>query len=418
VHPLATALASAQSLGIRIDVKARAELSEHVKARLAVTKSELDKTTGKDFNPNSPKQVKELLYDTMHLPSIYKKKAGVTTIVVDEEALLKLFQQYPDEPCLKLILAYRKDSKLLSTFLDIPLDANNRVYTSYNASGTVYFRISSSQDMWKEGINLQNIPVGKKPGVENIRYIFIADDGWELTKGDLVQAEAMVVSRILCRYGDRYVWTRYSTEPEFDIHKWAASTIFSTSEDLITKHQRNVGKIRVHSGNYVAGPPTIMSTALKYGVDGIDYRMAKQIVDSGHISQPGLKKWWSDVERTIQRTRTLYTCLGRRCIFFDRADSSTNIRSAVSFEPQSTVGDVCNTIFRRLSSKFIELGLQARCVLQVHDEVVIHHPKSEHDIVKKLFQEAAIVPLNLNKDIEPLIIPVEIKSGANWRDCS
>ncbi len=411
VHPLAIALAAAQDRGVLIDKVARAELVTRFKQKVADTQVKVNGLIGREININSPKQVKELLYDEMKLPTVYKDKK-VTT---DEDALLRLHKQYPDEPILNLIISYRKDSKLISTFLEAETDADGRMRTSYNVSGTKNFRISSSKNLWGSGTNLQNIPIGRRPGVENIRHIFVATPGYSFVKGDLSQAETMVVARILCRYNDYTLWNKYVNEQDFDIHKWAASPIFRVPEADVTSYQRTVGKLANHAGNYCAGPMVVQTAARKYAIDGISFQMAKKIIDTRRAAIPGLVKWWKGVEVQIRRTRTMTTCLGRRRLFHGRFDDNATIRDAVAFEPQSVVGDVCNTIFRRLYKAL--LHLPAYPVLQVHDEVVVECLDKDVEYVKQEMKRAAIVPLWLNKDMEPLIIPIEIKIGKNWRDC-
>jgi len=418
VHPLAEALSAAQQRGVLIDTDAREKLIDDFNARVEATKQEINSIAGREVNPNSYKQMKELLYDEMRLPVIYK--AGRPT--TDEDALLRLHKRYPDEPILTAIIKYRKDTKLVATFLKAKLDSDGRMRTSYNASGTKNFRISSSKNLWGSGMNLQNIPVGKRPGVANIRQLFIASPNCSFVKGDLVQAETMVVARILCRFRDYYLWNRYSNELNFDIHKWAASTIFGVSEQSVDKHQRDIGKLANHASNYCAGPKVIQSAALKYGIEGVDYQMAKHIIETRRKALPGLSRWWKHVERTIRKTRALTTCLGRRRLFFGRLDDNTTLRDAVAFEPQSVVGDVCNTIFRRVYAMYAQLPADDLAsplpVLQVHDEVVVECPDDTVESVKQAIVSAAVVPLRLNDDMSPLIIPIKITVGKNWRDCN
>ena len=409
-HPLSVALAAAQHHGILIDLDARSDLKKKMEGKIQATSDRITELAKRNVNPNSPKQVAKLLYDDMKFPKMWSKKRTVTT---DENAILTLLKRYPHEEILSAIVSYRKDTKLVSTFLDVAVDDNNRMHTSYNASGTKNYRISSSKDLWSSGMNLQNIPVGKRPGVENIRHLFIAPPGFSFVKCDLRQAESMCVSRILCRYGDFTLHNRY-TEEGFDIHKWAAASIFHIPENKINKLQRDVGKIRTHSGNYCSGPNVIVATALKWNVEGIDYQLAKKIIESGHNAMPGLTRWWKDVEKRVRTTRTLTTCLGRRRYFFGRTDDHTVIRDAVAFEPQSTIGDVCNIIFARLYQLLKSPSIP---ILQVHDECVVETPDDCVEDVIKLMRDVAMIPLFLNRALDPLIIPLDISVGKNWRDC-
>jgi DNA polymerase-1 len=418
VNGLALALANAQQRGVCIDLDTRATMVTEFKGKIAETAKRINGLVAKatrsatvDFNPNSPKQVQKLLYEVLRFPVVYNADGRPTT---DEESILKLSHKYPDEEVLRLIIEYRKDTKLVSTFLEVAVDQDGAMHTSYNVSGTKNYRISSSQDLFGSGMNLQNIPTGKRPGVTNIRQLFVSRPGCSFVKADLVQAEAMVVARILCRYKDYSLWNKYAYEPGFDVHRWAASAIFGKPEADISSYERSVGKIRTHSGHYCSGPRVIQSTAIKWDVAGVDFALAKRVIDSLHTAMPGLRKWWAGVERQIQQTRTLTTCLGRRRIFFGRTDDNTVLRDAVAFEPQSTVGDVCNTMFRRLYGSLESIG--AYPLLQVHDEVVSECPDDVVDKVIEATARSSAVPLYLNEDLEPLLIPIEVSIGKNWND--
>lgn len=410
VHPLSVALAAASNRGVLIDVEARSKLRNQLSKKAKQCRGELEEIVGEGFNPNSSKQVMEYLYEKEKYPAVYKDGKRTS----GEAALLKLLKKYPEDLFVSKLLAYRRDSKLLSTFLSTELDENNCIHTSYNTSGTDTFRISSSKSLWGSGANLQNIPTGKRRDRIGLRHLLIARPGCSFVKGDLVQAETMVVARILCRYGDHTLWEQYRDNPNFDVHKWAAAPIFDVPEDDVTSYQRSVGKIANHSGNYCAGPGVLQQTAILWGVEGIDYRLAKRIIDTRRKALPGLAKWWNAVGKKLRKDRTLTTCIGRRRIFFDRVDDNSTLRAAVAFEAQSVVGDVCNIIFRLLYER---LKLPSQPLLQVHDEVVVECPDEEIEHVKAEMQKAAVVPLNLNENIEPLVIPIEISVGRNWRDC-
>lgn len=403
INNLGIALARVQERGVNIDNKARKNMIVDKKLLLKNILKQIEAVAGVGFNPNSPKQVKELIYDKLKFPAMYKNKS----LTSDEASIKKLMRRYPNETVLRDIITYRKTSKLINTFLEMKFDEDGKMRTSYNASGTKSGRLSSSKTLWGTGMNLQNIPVGKSKGVENIRNLFIPSKGKLWLKADLKQAESSVVAEILFRHGDPTLRDLHKSK-YFDEHNWFGSKIFDKSEDSITKHERDIAKIGNHSGNYGAGPGVLVNLAAKEEID-INYNMAKQILAARFKAIPGLRKWWRAVELQLRKTRTITTCMGRRRIFFGRLDDAT-FRDAYSFEPQSIVGDVTNQILTE-----IELNPSSKLdlLLQVHDEIDGELEGDLDEVVNEI-QRAAEIPLYINEI--PLIIPIDIEVGNNWRD--
>jgi len=230
-------------------------------------------------------------------------------------------------------------------------------------------------------------------------------------KGDLSQAETRVLAERLQFLGYSTLFNLYRNKA-FDIHRWMAAFIYDKFEENITDAEREVGKLSNHSGNYGAGPRVLMTKALKDGIPGIDWKTAQHLIEVRHKAIPGLRVYWKWVEKQLKRTRTLTTCLDRRRIFFDRTDSPKTFRDAYAFDPQSTVGDVCNQIFYTLYEK---LPADCHTILQVHDEVVVECPKWRIESVVEHMKLAANIPLWINE--LPLVIPIDISVGDNWRDC-
>jgi DNA polymerase I-like protein with 3'-5' exonuclease and polymerase domains len=409
VHRLAFALSRAQQTGLDMDVELKDKMAAEADLDLAEILKEAVKLTGKEINLDSSQQVQKLLYEDLKFPVIRNKKDVVS---VDEESLKKLFEAYPDEPILKLIIKYRKLRTLNSTFLKAKLDSDGKMRTSWNASGTEGARISSSMNkITDSGMNLQNIP-------HKIRKLFLAGKSGEdrvFVKGDLSQAEARDVAEILVRYGDSTLHNKFE-DPTFDIHTWLAAKIFKCDESKIEKSQRQVGKLGNHSGNYGAGPRVLMAKATKEEIAGITYKFSQEILDARKRAIPGLELWWSGVEDILRKTRTLRSAFGRIRFFFGRLEQST-FRDAYAFEPQSDVGDINNCIFWTLSEKFEREQPSCRTLLQVHDEVTISCLRKHSEYVVEAFKQAAVIPLKINDKFSPLIIPVELAVGENWEDC-
>jgi len=395
-----------QANGALISPSVRDEHRKGAEERASLALAKLKELTGEDVNPNSPKQMKELLYDKLKFPSATSRDGNITT---NEEAIRQLAKRYPGQPVLQAIIDHRKASKLIGTYLDVKLDCDGRVRSSYNASGTETGRLSSGQDLFGSGMNLQNIPAGKGLDIVNIKDMFIAPPGRVLLKGDLKQAETMVVGEILDRIGFPQMHEHYQN-PLFDVHRWAAAFTFGKQESEVTKNERNVCKIRNHSGNYMAGPHVMVKTALKYGVE-MDARLSKKLLEDHKKQVPGLTRWCYEVEKTLKTTRTLTNCLGRRRVFFGRLDDSTT-RVAVAWEPQSTVGDLNNIILRNL---FRNLPSGCFPILQVHDEIVIELPEDQLEACVDCYKKASLVPLYVSPN-HVLIIPVELSFGKDWKN--
>lgn len=403
IHPLCFALTRAGEYGVAYDKELAETMKIAYQKELDLINIKAKEIIKKDCNLSSPTQLKELLYDELKYPKQFAKDGS--SITTDAEAIKKLLVKYPDDEILKVILKHRELSKVISTYLEIQLDGDGIMRTNFNASGTDTGRISSSTTLRGTGSNLQNVP-------KDLRNLFVARAGCTLIKGDLSQAETLVVKELLSKHGDDTLAKRYE-DPKFDIHAWAAAAIFEIKESEVTKQQRQVGKLANHSGNYGAGPNVLVSQAIKRGVSGITYQFSKTILEQRHKYLPGLRRWWKACEDELKKTRTITTALGRKRIFFGRLDEST-FRTAYAFEPQSIVGDVANRILTTLDRK---LPSDCRVVLQVHDEVVFECPDSKIEECLKIFKEAAKIEIHVNKDRKPLIIPIDISYGKKWGSC-
>lgn len=406
VHPLVVVLQKMEARGVLFDKEAAKKMEKRLLEKLKGIQAQIDAIVGRPINVASPKQIKELLYDELKFPVVRHHQTKKPT--TNEDALQRLFAKYPSEAVLRLIIAHRKTLKLTSTYVNPKLDPDGRCRCSYNASGTITGRIASSKTIFGTGMDLHNIPKGYTAGSESTRYLYIAGPGNSFVIGDLKQAEAMAVAWILKSLGDPTVYDLYHN-PSFDIHKWcAANFVYLIPESEVTKTQRQQGgKLANHSGNYMAGPGVMERRALKEGYEGFTYQYCKAILNRRIAGIPGLRIWWSDVERRIKETRILTTCFGRRLHFFGRL-AGEELRSAVAFEPQSTVGDICNKMLPILDEWNPVLTNQDEIVLEVKDENI--------EEAARAMEMASRIELNLRSNVEPLVIPIEIEIGKNWKD--
>ena len=394
-QPAMVALARAGNRGILVDQAQRSKLEAETELELREVKKSLSRVAGFEVNPNSPKQVKALLYDVLKLPpQIHHRTKKEST---DEESINKLRAKHPEhEELFELLLNYRGLTKLLGTFLRSNLNSEGRMETSYNATGTVTGRISSSTTLEGLGGNLQQIPRGP------FRRLYIAPLGKVLIKVDLSQAEIRAVAWFA------RIWTLIEKfqDPKFDVHRWNATLVYQVPIENVTPDQRQQAKHCLHSANYRGGP----RTAVKHAK--VTFQAAKFALERYTGALPELVAWWQEIEDLVSSRHMLRTPLGRLRIFFGRLDMAT-FRSATAFLPQSTVGDIINRGFFMLDEILPEGCFP---ILQVHDEIVIEALEDKVPECVLALKRCLTPPIFVEGVDIPLTIPLEISVGKNWFD--
>jgi DNA polymerase-1 len=394
--PMATlfALIYIQSRGVLIDEPTRIQLGITTEQEMLALLEKLKTELGEVVSPNSPKQVCALLYDKWKLPRQVNPKTKRVT--ADDDALRSLAKKHPTraEP-INDILTYRQKRVLKSTFIDMPLSAG-RVYTSYNVAGTVTGRLSSSATIDGLGGNLQNIPRG------SFRRIFRADPGKILIKADLSQAEYRV---LIWRARIHRVIQRWTTEPDFNIHRWNASeNIYGVPLEQVTKQMYSDAKNGVYAANYNVG---YVKVSRMYNME---QSRAKMIITNYHNNMPEVKGvYQKEIEDELRTTRCVRNPLGRERMFLGRLDDET-FRAAYSHYCQSTVGDLINAALVQLHSEGVDV------LLQVHDELVCQCDTADVERTVEQVRTAMERPLEFAGVDIPLVIPADINVGLNWGD--
>jgi len=393
IHPAVFALTRMQNRGVLIDIEARERVRRETEEKMLGHREWLSEAVGKDFNPGSPKQVKELVYGKLNLPP--QKAPGTRSITTRDDALQALSRKFPQHKGLiQHILEHRSLRVLLSTYINAELTDDHRSKTSYNLAGTVTGRISSSKTIDGYGGNLQNIPRG------DFRRIFRADPGKVIIKADLEQAEF----RCFCWFAPvPSLIETYTLDSRYDIHRLNASMIYNIPEDKITKTQRSTAKNGVYAGNYGAGP---LKMSRLYDMD---FKQAKMILERWKRVRPELLRWQERIRDELRATRKLRNPFGRERIFFGRMDDAT-FRAAYSHTCQSTVADIILEAIVTLDQQGVEI------LLQVHDELVCQCPEEEVEETVEKMRNAMEIPIQVPGVEQPLVIPVEISVGPNWYD--
>jgi uracil-DNA glycosylase family 4 len=342
--------------GIKIDLEGMITAKETNRVRLGELQKEIYAFTG-EINLNSPLQLAQYFYEKLRI-SPYTKDGSPT---VDVNALKRLSAQHR-RPEAALLLEYRKLFKQNSTFLDpSKIDGDGRIRCSYNPVGTKYSRISSSENIFGTGMNLQNVPH------EILRY-FVADDGYVIYELDYSQYE----SRIVAHTGNiPQMITAF--EKEIDIHSLTAALVLTmmghpTDYEIVSKEDRqNLGKRPNHAFNYGLGP------GLFALLHEISLSEAKAIHAAYHTAYPQLRNgYWKHIQNALRANRTLTNLKGRKYTFLSRWGDSL-LKEAYSFIPQSTCGDCLNehgVIFTYYNPDFKEVEI----LTQVHDSMSIQLP--------------------------------------------
>ena len=400
-----------QLQGIQVDVPTQQALIKECEAKVKETKELLNQIIGREVNYASPKQLQKLLYIDLGLPVQYrrrKSKDDPQKITCDASALKKLMVQVPDNPIFNLILEHKKALKL-GSFLDMELSPENRVHTSYNITGSAedslgrksFGRWSSSGSIilpFGSG-NLQNIP-------PDARKIYRAKPGWKIVQADYVQAEAVVVGylsgdqKLISLFENSFGLRGEARKKDYDIHAITAREMFGVKE--ITKEQRQIGKMIRHASNYSAGPQ-VVSIALN-----TTSSRAKQLIDLYHQANPQLRLWHQSIQDELRRDRTLVTPLGRRHRFLDRWGDEL-FRSAYSFKPQSTVGDLLNLSLCKLYEQW---GDNIEIMLQLHDAIYVQVPDNWVGNAISVMRKEMVQPIEVNHRI--MVIDVDFKVGDSW----
>ncbi len=395
-NKLITPLGTMQRLGIRVDLERRSKLDKELEDKLVELNTRIEKAVGYPLNANSPKQVKEFLYEDIGLPPIYKwgKKNGKKAKVVStsEEAIEEL-QKRTDNPVLQIILEIRRVRKLLSTYVRAELESNGRICCSYKIAGTETGRLSSSKSIYNRGTNLQNIP--RAP---TVRAMFIPDEGLKLVNADLSQAEARVVAFLS---GEDRMQRLFSEGG--DVHTKNACNIFGVTVDKVKKSQRQIAKALVHGANYGIGHVRFAK------IVGQSEGRARELLNQYHALYPCLQLWHRRVRDQVGKTRILTTPFGRKRMFFGRW-SEDLIREAIAYVPQSTVGDLLNFGIIRCWNA---LPPQWTILMQNHDSVVVQLPIDTPDMhIWKFFKHYYEIPVEIQG--KWCKVPVDIQIGRNW----
>ena len=391
--PLVKILADMEKTGVKVDKNKIMELNEEYSKLADEYEQRVYELAGEVFNLNSPKQLGVVLFDKMKLPVVKKTKTGYST---DVEVLEKLSEEHE---IAEYILKYRSLNKLISTYLVGILDyimEDDRVRTSYKQMITATGRLSSVDP------NLQNIPVRTQEG-KNIRKVFVADKNKVFIDADYSQIELRVLAHL-----SKDLVMIDSFKNNLDIHYKTASEVFGVPIEEVTDNQRRSAKA-VNFG--------IVYGISDYGLSkdlNITRNEARQYIDGYLNTYPNIKNYMEEIVKIAKKDGYVTTILGRKRYIPEINSKNFNIRSfgeriALNTPIQGSAADIIKLAMIKVYERLKDEKVNAKLILQIHDELIIECDEKEKDIVKNILKESMENVYKLD-----LPLKVDVCEGRNW----
>lgn len=400
--PLIEVLSELEFNGIKVDEARLKRLSEQYGRRMAELKKEIHQLAGKPFNVDSPRQLAQVLFDDLGLPVVKKTKTGAST---DVSVLSQLAAVHPLPA---KIIDYRQQAKLKNTYVDaLPAlihPKTGRVHTSFKQDVAATGRLSSTEP------NLQNIPVRSRDGRE-IRAAFIpGDEQWQLLCADYSQIELRVLADFS---GDAALIAAF--EAGHDIHAQVASEVYGVPLSEVTGEMRRAAKA-VNFGIIYGQSPFGLAKTLS-----IDKSAAAAFIEAYFDRYPAVNKFIDKTLAECQERGYVSTALGRRRAIHGVRDSALRNESrqrtlperiAINTVIQGTAADLIKQAMIQVYRRLQHERLQARLLLQIHDELVFEAPEAEIGTVAALATEEMAAVGDMSVPLK-----VDVKVGANWAEC-
>src|SRR5947209_23499 len=392
--PLLPVLLKMEMYGVALDAAFLAELERTLAEQIRVLEHEIYDTVGHHFNINSTKQLGDILFGELKLPSGRKTKTGYS---VSADVIESLRGKHP---MVDYLLEYRQLTKLKSTYVDGLLalmdPLTGRVHTSFNQTVASSGRLSSSNP------NLQNIPVRTEVG-RQIRRAFIADPSFVLLTADYSQFELRILAHIT--HEPRLVEAFSKGE---DIHTITAASLFNIPVAEVTKGQRRLAKTVVYAVLYGQSAFGLAQ------ITGMSNSEASEFIKRYHETFPNIKGY---VESTLNQARIqgyVNTLFGRKRFFPDMhslpfVERQALEREAINMPIQGANADLIKIAMIRIQHALDEKHWKTRMILQVHDELVFEVPVEELERARRLIKAMMEGVAKLDVPIQ-----VEMKVGKNW----
>lgn len=391
-------LAKMEFLGIKIDKNYLKKMSDKLKVEIEKLEETAFKLSGEKFNLSSPKQLSEVLFDHMNLPTkgIKKGKTGYSTGQKELDKLRGI------HPIIEVIERYRELTKLINTYIDtLPVlaDENDRVHTTFNQNVVVTGRLSSTDP------NLQNIPIRTELG-RKVREAFVPKEGYTFIQADYSQFELRLAAVLA---GDQEMIDGFNRDE--DIHKRTAALIYGVPDNEVTKEMRRSAKV-INFGILYGMSPHGLSVATKMSV-----KEAKDFIERYFKLRIKLKEYLDSIIDFAKQHGYVKTLFGRKRPANDINSSNYMVaeaakRSTINMPIQGTEADLMKLSMIHLDEELEKRGLKARQIIQVHDSILLECPEDEVETVKELVK-------NVMENVYPKLgikLTVDVASGDNWGD--
>jgi DNA polymerase-1 len=394
--PLVPVLARIERQGALVDAQLLGIQSVELGNKLAELEREAHKIAGEEFNLGSPKQLGVILYDKLGMPVLNKTAKGQASTA--EAVLAELAEQ--DFPLPKVLMQYRSLSKLKSTYTDrLPEQINprtGRIHTSYHQAVAATGRLSSSDP------NLQNIPIRTAEG-RRIRQAFVAPKGYKLLAADYSQIELRIMAHLAKDEGLLHAFRN-----NLDVHRATAAEVFGVELEAVTIDQRRSAKA--------------INFGLIYGMSafglakqiGVDRKQSQAYIDRYFARYPGVLEYMERTRAQAAEQGYVETLFGRRLYLPEINAKNPALRkgaerTAINAPMQGTAADIIKRAMVAVDQWLDESGLDARVILQVHDELVL---EVREDLVEQV--SAQIRPYMSGAAQLDVPLLVEVGVGDNW----
>ncbi len=391
--PLCEVLASMELAGVKVNADGVRSFGEGLKGDITQLEQEIYDIAGHEFNISSPKQLGVVLFEELHLPCKKKTKSGYST---NAEVLEDIADRSPIIP---KILEYRTLTKLSSTYVDGLLKeirADGRVHSVFKQTETRTGRISSTEP------NMQNIPVRKEIG-RNMRKFFVAEDGNLLLDADYSQIELRVLAAVC---GDENMKKIFLSGG--DIHTSTAAQVFDMPEDFVTPEMRRAAKAVNFGIIYGIGAFSLSKDI------GVTVAQAKKYIQDYLNNFPNVSKYMDKVVEDAQKQGYVTTVFGRRRYIPELMSSNKNVqafgkRAAMNAPIQGAAADIIKIAMVRVYKRLKEEKLNARLILQVHDELIVEASKEDAKKAAQVLFEEMKKAVTLD-----VPIPADVGTGESW----